>query len=241
MAFQWICPYCETAATVGEDDCSLQHHQDERKVGVEERGVTFILKSQFVHCPNPKCREVTVWVWLSRRYISTANPKTVYARQIMPPQNMRAYDTEIVPEVIVEDYVEACEIEDLSPKAAATLNRRAMQGILRDFYKAKGRTLYDEISAIEEACEPDLWGAMDALREIGNIGAHMQKDINVIVDVDEGEAKALRELIELIIDETYVASHKRKAKIAIVKEIAAAKENTDTTVADEELATKGEP
>ena len=25
------------------------------------------------------------------------------------------------------------------------------------------------------------------MREIGNIGAHMEKDINVIVDVDEGK------------------------------------------------------
>ena len=32
-----------------------------------------------------------------------------------------------------------------------------------------------------------MWQAIDAVRSIGNIGAHMEKDINLIVDVDPEE------------------------------------------------------
>jgi hypothetical protein len=40
--------------------------------------------------------------------------------------------------------------------------------------------------------------AIDIVRNIGNIGAHMEADINVIVDVDPDEAQTLIELIETL-------------------------------------------
>ena len=62
--------------------------------------------------------------------------------------------------------------------------------------------------------------AIDSVREVGNIGAHMEKDIDVIVDVDPNEAQALIELIEMLIDEWYVAREVRNARLAKVKAIA---------------------
>ena len=38
-----------------------------------------------------------------------------------------------IPQVIEQDYTEACRIRDLSPKASATLARRCLQGMIRDF------------------------------------------------------------------------------------------------------------
>ena len=40
--------------------------------------------------------------------------------------------------------------------------------------------------------------AIDAVRKIGNIGAHMERDINLIVDIDPNEAAILIGLIELL-------------------------------------------
>ena len=48
------------------------------------------------------------------------------------------------------------------------------------------------------------------VRKIGNIGAHMEADINVIVDVDRNEAQVLIELAELLFEEWYVAAETRK-------------------------------
>lgn len=76
----------------------------------------------------------------------------------------------------------------------------------------------DEIEAIKGNTDPLTWEAIDGVRKIGNIGAHMEKDINIIVDVDPGEAQLLIELIEILVKDWYVAKHQREENLkAIVK------------------------
>jgi len=130
-----------------------------------------------------------------------------------------------VPQAIKEDYGEACLIETKSPKASATLSRRALQGMIRDFWgvKVKSNRLVDEIDAIEDKVDPSVWKAIDAVRKLGNIGAHMEADINVIVDVDPEEARHLIELIELLIEEWYVTRENRQQRIQKVIAAAQAK------------------
>ena len=82
-------------------------------------------------------------------------------------------------------------IRDLSPKASATLARRALQGMIRDYWKVSKGRLIDEIDAIKEKVDPITWKAIDAIRRIGNIGAHMEKDINVIIADGVGGTVAL--------------------------------------------------
>ena len=48
------------------------------------------------------------------------------------------------------------------------------------------------------------WKAIDGLRRIGNIGAHMDKDVSHIVDIDPGEAQKLIALTELLLRQWYV-------------------------------------
>ncbi len=128
-----------------------------------------------------------------------------------------------VPGPIVEDYNEACAIETLSPKASATLARRCLQQVLRDFFAVKPGRLYDELAQIEHSVTPEVWQAVDSLRQVGNIGAHAEEDINRIVDVEPKEAAELIELIELLIEETYVARDRQQKRLASVTEMAKAK------------------
>lgn len=72
--------------------------------------------------------------------------------------------------------------------------------------------------------DPSQWRAMDALRKIGNIGAHMESDINLIVDVEPEEAEALIKLIELLIKEWYIARHDAECLYAEIENIGAQKE-----------------
>ena len=51
----------------------------------------------------------------------------------------------------------------------------------------------------------------------------MEKDINLIIDVDAGEAEALTDLIEMLFSEWYVARHERQQKLARLEAIAADK------------------
>ncbi|MDH4270147.1 MAG: DUF4145 domain-containing protein [Dehalococcoidia bacterium] len=118
-------------------------------------------------------------------------------------------------------------IRDLSPKASATLSRRCLQGIIRDFWRGKvkpGR-LAREIEQLEGLVDDDTWQAIDGVRSVGNIGAHMEEDINVIVDVEPHEAQLLVELIEILLKEWYVARQQKRLHLEAIRKLSAEKES----------------
>jgi hypothetical protein len=123
-----------------------------------------------------------------------------------------------VPVAIRADHREACLVLGASPKASATLSRRCLQGMIRDFWGVTGkRTLYQEIDAIKDRVNPATWDAIDSLREIGNVGAHMNHDVNLIVDVEPREAELLIELVETLIQDWYVDRHERNRRMSELK------------------------
>jgi hypothetical protein len=104
--------------------------------------------------------------------------------------------------------------------------------MIRDFCGIKKGRLIDEIeelrSRVDRGDAPrgvqhDTVDAIDHVRGIGNIGAHMEKDINTIIDVDPDEAQRLIELTELLFDEWYVARAKREERLTKSGAIAAEK------------------
>lgn len=120
------------------------------------------------------------------------------------PQTTAIKFPDYVPLAIRQDYEEAYAILNLSPKASATLSRRCLQGIIRDFWGISKSRLVDEIDALKDKIHPSQWKVIDGVRRIGNIGAHMEKDINLIVDIDTDEAHKLVKLIELLINDWYI-------------------------------------
>jgi hypothetical protein len=84
--------------------------------------------------------------------------------------------------------------------------------------------LKDEIDALQDVVDPLTWSGIDGVRKVGNIGAHMEKDINVIVDVDPGEAVRLVRLIEVLVDDWYVARDRRQQALTAVVGLADAKD-----------------
>ncbi len=50
----------------------------------------------------------------------------------------------------------------------------------------------------------DIWKALDATRKLGNIGAHMEQDIDKIIDIEPYEAESLIQLIVFLINEWYI-------------------------------------
>jgi hypothetical protein len=71
--------------------------------------------------------------------------------------------------------------------------------MVHDFHGVIKKRLVDEIEGIKDKVRPVAWAAIEAVREIGNINAHMEADINVFVDVDPEEAAALIRLIKMLI------------------------------------------
>jgi hypothetical protein len=100
--------------------------------------------------------------------------------------------------------------------------------MIRDFWGISKPRLVEEIDAIKGKVDPDTWAAIDAVRKIGNIGAHMEKDINVIVDVDPEEAQKLIELIELLVKDWYITRHQRKERLKAIVAVKDAKDASKT-------------
>lgn len=227
MPFYWECPYCGRGATIDAKNAEAAEY----RFDIGNKHGPLITRTVLVTCPNPKCGEIDLELSLFK----AQNPELVlgydgYIKrgerlntwQIIPASRVKPMPS-YVPAPIVADYNEACAIETLSPKASATLSRRCLQQILRDFFGVKEKTLFAEIQAIKGKLPTAVWEAIDSLREVGNIGAHPEHDINVIVDVAEDEAATLIRMIEILIDETYIARDRQQTELAEVKKIAAAK------------------
>lgn len=140
------------------------------------------------------------------------------------PGSSAIHFPEYVPEAIRADYEEACAIYKKSPKAAATLARRCLQGMIRDCWGIKKGRLVDEVEALKDKVPSPQWDAIEALRKIGNISAHMKKDVNLIIDVEPSEAKLLISLIESLIREWYISRHNDEELYKSISAIAREKE-----------------
>lgn len=222
--FAWRCPFCGHHSTITDQNntANSQTFADNNKYGTQW------VQWQSITCPNPKCREYAFSVRIHDYAAPTAgspNWKVGAQRhrwQLVPAAEMKVLP-DYLPGAVLTDYQEACLIATLSPKASATLARRCLQGMIRDFWSVKAGRLVDEIEAIREKVDGETWEAIDAVRKIGNIGAHMETDINVIVEVDPGEAKLLIGLIETLVEEWYIARHDRRTRLGTLAELAKTK------------------
>ena len=215
-AFHWTCPYCGDHTTITDPNTDsgftqvLAERSEHGKIGLKYTAIT---------CPNIQCRklslavELRTWSWKGQN----RSIGVLIEKWKLLPRSGAMPQPDYIPDPIRQDYEEACLIINDSPKASATLFRRCLQGMVRDYWslpKSKRGNLKQELDSISEDVDPDVWQAIDSVRSVGNIGAHMEKDINVIVDVDPEEAGLLKELIEMLFADWYVQRHKRKERTA---------------------------
>lgn len=165
-------------------------------------------------CNNKKCDKICVVA------INKTSGKQI---DIFPEASFKHYP-DYIPSEIISDYEEASIIIEKSPKASATLLRRCLQGMIRNFWKIEGGNLYEEIQQLKGKVTPQQWKAIDGLRKIGNIGAHMKSDVNLIIKIDDGEAKKLQKLIEMLLDKWYVARYEEEQVCKDIIEISEEKQ-----------------
>ncbi|MFB9326986.1 DUF4145 domain-containing protein [Paenibacillus aurantiacus] len=220
----WTCPFCQRNAVItGESHISATSYIPNKSVdGI----VAHVLDA--IVCPNKECNRRTLTARLYQADVKHGGAgyykvKHLMTWQLIPNSSAVPLPSYIKP-AITADYYEACAIQDLSPKASATLARRCLQGMIRDFWGVSKRTLFEEIEAIRDRVDPLTWDAITAVRKIGNIGAHMEKDIDVIIDVEPNEAQLLTSLIEILFKEWYIARHERELRMKELIELANQKE-----------------
>lgn len=221
--FSWLCPYCNQHATITDSNFSKDSHwfSNNNKDG------ELTIFTNVIICPNKECREYTIKGFLYKTKYNANLRQTIGSPLLswnMKPASYAKIFPTYIPESILADYQEACLIRDLSPKASATLSRRCLQGMIRDYWKVQNKpNLFEEINAIKDKIEPSAFLAIDAVRSLGNIGAHMEKDINLILDVDPEEAQLLIKLIENLFKEWYISRHEREKHFKDMIEMASAK------------------
>jgi hypothetical protein len=157
-----------------------------------------------------KCRESTTGHGIVITDILDSDARILY-----PTSNTRNVAPE-VPEPHSSDFLEACSVLALSPKASAALSRRTLQNVLREQFFIKHSSLAQEIEAFikREDVPSYLSEAVDAVRNIGNFAAHPLKDTHSgqIVDVESGEAEWLIEVLDSLFDSTFVQPKKLQAR-----------------------------
>lgn len=224
MSFQ--CNYCGKFATLTSPQYSLQEHKI--KMQNSEYG-DLVASIRAIGCPNPECKKLHLNLELSsykhERFMQSGpvyeGMEKVASWTLLPDSSAKPLP-DYIPEEIRNSYKEACLIVENSPKASAAMSRRCLQGIVRDFWNipsGKRGNLGAEISYIKDKIDPDTYDAIRAVREVGDIGAHMEKSVDTIVDVDPREARLLIELIETLIEEWYVARNKRTIRNLALKSL----------------------
>jgi uncharacterized protein DUF4145 len=121
-----------------------------------------------------------------------------------------------VPAVIAQEYREACAILEPSPRASAAMSRRCLQSLLTLTGRATNHDLSKAIDELVERAELPaiLSKELDAVREIGNFGAHPRKSLATgeVLDVEPGEAEWNITVLEHLFDFYYRELPERQAR-----------------------------
>lgn len=232
--FSWTCPFCNRPVTITDESVCF----DSARLDISNSDGYRVLECEFIVCPNPQCKKfsLSAKLWDAYRTGSGIVRKTgdepLKTWQLVPQSKAQSFP-DYIPKAILDDYNEACLIKDLSPKASATLARRCLQGIIRDFWKVKPSSLANEIEQIKDKVDPTTWEAIDAIRSVGNIGAHMEEDVNLIVDIEPNEAELLIGLIEILLKDWYIAREQKQSHLAAVVKLAQDKETAKKAKRDD--------
>ena len=233
MIFNWTCPYCGHAQTITG---STYENRNVIIGNKQSRYGKLAVQIQTIVCSNQDCQEITfklklypVQMTSDGRSILTDKP--LHSWQLLPESEARP-QPECIPEPIRRDYREACLIRNLSPNASAAMSRRCLQGMVRGFWSIKGKNnLWQEIEAIKDKVEPKVWEAIHAVRDLGNIGAHMRKETDRLLDVEPEEAQSLIGLIEMLFKEWYVAKYERDRSVDELIALSQSKKNQENAPA----------
>lgn len=223
--YTYNCPYCRTLSCSPDPitkEVSESYQHSAGKILETDSGV---LTLRITECPQ--CHTISVTLIGRKPFFFYSYPPS---GTILLP--------DYIPQAIQADYMEAKSIMQTSPKASATLARRCLQGMIHDFWNIHEKNLNAEISRLKSYVPATQWLAIDGLRKIGNIGAHMESDIDRIIDVDPHEAQQLLKLIELLLEKWYIARHDEESLLTEISEIAQEKE-TARKSSDDKVSSGG--
>lgn len=229
----WQCPYCGHHQVLSEGgNLQIYDEIDSCVKTSEHEDIGFRVVS--IACLNKQCKKLSLTILLSevQHYAeSTLKSEPIKVWKLLP-DSIAKPQPDYIPTPIRKDYEEACKIANLSPNASAVLARRCLQSMIRDFCDIKEKTLHKEIEKLKTSVEEhkipgvteESIQAIDSIKKMGNIGAHMEKPTGILIDIEPEEATLLIQLIETLFKDWYVAKHKRQQSLNKIKEATMQKE-----------------
>lgn len=213
-----ICPYCGIGMNVKWQSDALTCPDDE----YEESGYG----QKYGFCPE--CNGYIVVVqygdeFYTEDYTGKGIINNVLKQeQVYPKFVYKKTLDKSIPKKYCDIFREAESVLELSPRASATLSRYLLQMLLHEELNIKKKNLEEEIKTLETTTDipSTLITMLQVVRRIANFGAHPKKSIqsNEIIDVEEGEADIMLDLINELFDYLFVKPHKQQEFLKNIKE-----------------------
>lgn len=222
------CPYCGYIYH-SEFDKNIFAHL------LSDPGGNYAVHSIIRVCPHIECGKTEIMVDAGsfpavlkgkpdgeRNKIRYNLPNTCFHRRLLPTEfgGNPEFKSAQVPEAIFRDYDEACKLLEISPCASATYARRCLQGMIRAKFKVKHGKLQNEINALANLSPPvhqEIIEALDYIRKQGRFRALPEDDVKVIQDLTDEAAKAILDIVEILLRDWFIAPAEHNGRLAILQ------------------------
>ena len=192
-------------------------------VSLEKSGYNW--GSSVAICPN--CKEPIVRLGRISSLVSVNGQPKYHLLEdqsflVYPKFPIRGPISAAIPSKLSMDYLEACNVLVISPKASAALSRRVLQHILSD-NGYTGRDLASQIRDVLSESDPrkalpmGVRETVDVVRSFGNFAAHPIQDktrLQGVIEVEEHEAEWCLEIIEALFDHYYARPAESNERLA---------------------------
>jgi len=232
IPFNFLCKYCNQPTSITEHDYKFE------TIESPDNLANYKFSLEIIKCPNPDCKKTHVNVNVSKTIIvggrkdfglvsiSTAK-KEVFDEtiEVLPEYGVILLPS-YLPKDIQRDINEANLIKNKSTRASASLLRRALQSMIRDFWKSEiiPGELNSEITQLKsKITDAALYNAMHSLKNIASFAAHPEKDISSIVDIEKSELDQMFKIIHILIKEWYVNKKEREENLKSLNKMASKK------------------
>jgi hypothetical protein len=185
------CPHCH------------EHIAEYFKSEPIDRNTSEIYSFSWAYCPNTSCHKIIIRLHIQS--LATSRPPQIV---FFYPKTVKRLISSDVPLEYKEDFEEASEVLEISPKASAALSRRCLQRLLKENANTTARDLAIQIQEVLDSriLPSQIASGLDAIRAIGNFAAHPLKSTSSgeILDVEPGEAEWSLDVLESLFDFYFV-------------------------------------
>ena len=156
----------------------------------------------WMHCANETCKQLVVRMHESIPTLPPHIGPETQTRYVRPMWSIRRIDS-LVPEPFRTDYLDAAAILGISPRMSAVLTRKIVYDLLERYADVCEYTLKASLDKfIVDVSHPTrVRESLQHLREIGDFGAHTQKDgVGKVIDVSSEDAEWTMDLVDRLFD-----------------------------------------